>query len=297
MAVWILSGFCAMGLFLGISTFVFRRELAVENRVLQLTASTEEQRSWEAFRSWGTVLADRFFALVTHVTPAGARKAAELQVRAAGMRHPQAVRHFLMGRAGLRLSTGAGAVLLLLARPSVSTLLFSVGIALVGILVPRVYIARKIKAAQEQTRRTMPHLIDMLTISVEAGLGFDQALARTTKHMQNALGAELRQTIAEMGLGKSRREALRDAVERVAVDEFRSFVSAVVQADRLGMGIANVLRIQAEEARRKLRQQAEERAMKAPIKILFPLVFFLFPGLFIIILGPAALRIVHYFIG
>ncbi|MBG0833279.1 type II secretion system F family protein [Planomonospora sp. ID67723] len=146
---------------------------------------------------------------------------------------------------------------------------------------------------QQEIARTLPDILDMLTVSVEAGLGFDAAVAQVRANAEGPMAGEFARMLREMQLGKPRTDALRAVSERTTVMELRSFASAVVQASELGIPIANVLREQAREMRLRRRQRAEEAAQKVPIKILFPLLFCLFPALFVIIIGPGALRIME----
>lgn len=144
---------------------------------------------------------------------------------------------------------------------------------------------------QEQMRRALPDSLDLLSITVEAGLGFDAAMARLAQEIGGPLAQELHRVRQEMQLGLSRADALRKLAERTTVDELKTFVLSMVQADVFGVSIANVLHVQAREMRIKRRQRAEERAQKIPVKIVFPVIFCIFPSLFIVLLGPAALTI------
>jgi tight adherence protein C len=174
----------------------------------------------------------------------------------------------------------------------------SAGIGLIGLgfALPHVYLKRLIDQRQLAIRKALPDLLDLLTVSVEAGLGFDQAMGKVVEKTNGPLSEEFRITLQEVQMGKSRREALRDLGLRTGVESVMNFTNALIQADKLGVSLGNVLRVQSEDIRRKRRQEAEEKAMKAPIKLLFPLIFFIFPSLFIIILGPAAINIIGVFL-
>jgi len=139
----------------------------------------------------------------------------------------------------------------------------------------------------------LPDLLDLLTVSVEAGLGFDQALMHSSEKMKGAISDEVKRLLQEMRLGRKRSDALRDMAGRVDLPDLTSFCAALIQADLLGVSIADVLRVQSDSMRQKRRQRSEEAAMKAPLKLLFPLVFFIFPTIFIILLGPAAISIME----
>jgi tight adherence protein C len=144
-----------------------------------------------------------------------------------------------------------------------------------------------VKERQEEIQKFLADAIDILAISVEAGQGFDGALSTLSSRKQNALTAEFDRFRLEVQAGKGRRDAFRDLALRTGVEDLNAFVAAMIQADQLGIGIAQVLRSQSVELRIKRRQRAEEKARKAPIKMLFPLIFLMFPSLFIVILGPA----------
>jgi len=148
---------------------------------------------------------------------------------------------------------------------------------------------------QDRIRRTLPDILDVLTVSVEAGLGFDAALAQITRYGRGPLAGEFARVLQEMQIGRSRVEALRALGQRTSVTELRAFCAIVVQASELGVPIANVLREQAAQMRIRRRQRAEELAQKVPVKILFPLIFCLFPALFIVVLGPGVINILHTF--
>jgi tight adherence protein C len=137
----------------------------------------------------------------------------------------------------------------------------------------------------------LPDALDLLAVSVEAGLGFDGAISKLTEHMEGPLIDEFELALGEMRVGESRSEALKRMAERVPAQEMASFVRAIIQADQLGISLGRLLRVQATDARLKRQAAAEEKAMKAPIKMLFPLVMFIFPAMFIVILGPAFLNL------
>ncbi|NLW45458.1 MAG: type II secretion system F family protein [Syntrophomonadaceae bacterium] len=168
-------------------------------------------------------------------------------------------------------------------------------LGIVGYLVPDVMLNAWKNERQNKILKDLPDILDMLSVSVEAGLGFDAALQRVVEKIKGPLSEEFRQALNEIKLGKPRREALKDLAARVEVDDVSTFISSLIQADQLGVSIANVLRVQADQVREKRRQRAEEKAQKAPIKILIPLVFFIFPAIFVILLGPALIQFVDAF--
>jgi tight adherence protein C len=169
--------------------------------------------------------------------------------------------------------------------------------ATAGFFLPDILLYNAGVKRQEKIQKALPDALDMLTVCVEAGLGFDAALAQVARNTTGPLAAEFSRVLQEIQIGKSRAQALRAMTDRTTVPELRSFVSALVQAGELGISISDVLREQAREMRLRRRQRAEEKAQKVPVKILFPLVFCLFPSMFIVILGPGALSIVQVLFG
>jgi tight adherence protein C len=168
---------------------------------------------------------------------------------------------------------------------------------LFGYLIPGAGLGQKAIHRQDTIRKALPDVMDLLTISVEAGLGFDAALAHVRKNVPGPLSDEIGRMLQEMQLGVSRSDAMRGLADRTDVEELRGFVLAIVQADAFGISIANVLRAQAKELRSKRRQRAEEKAMKVPVKLLFPLIFCILPSMFIVLIGPGVIRISHVFLG
>jgi tight adherence protein C len=160
-----------------------------------------------------------------------------------------------------------------------------------GWRVPDIWLAIATKKRQTEIQLVLPDMIDLITISVEAGLGLYAAIQRVSMSFDNPLSDEFLRSLQEARLGRTNNEALRDLVRRADVEDLTMFISSLIQAETLGVPIANVLRAQTERLRDKRRQRAREQAQKAPLKMLFPLVFFIFPALFVVILGPAMLRI------
>ncbi|HEY7704781.1 MAG TPA: type II secretion system F family protein [Acidimicrobiia bacterium] len=160
-----------------------------------------------------------------------------------------------------------------------------------GFFGPDAWLSRKVDERRETMRRALPDVLDLLVISVEAGLGFDSALARVVSTVPGPLSEEFFRMLQETRVGVSRRDAMRHLMDRTDLDELRSFLLAMMQAEAFGVAIARVLRVQADEMRVKRRQRAQEKAFAAPVKIVFPLVFCIFPTLFIVLLGPAAIQI------
>jgi tight adherence protein C len=165
----------------------------------------------------------------------------------------------------------------------------------IGYLLPEFWLGRRIKSRQKAILKMIPDTLDLLTISVRAGLGFDAALAKVVEKIPGPLSEEFRRALAEVRVGKARRDALRDMIPRTNVQPLSTFIGAIIQAEQLGVSISKVLQVQSEQLRIERRQRAEEMAAKAPIKMLFPLVGCIFPSLFVVILGPALISIVKTF--
>jgi tight adherence protein C len=165
--------------------------------------------------------------------------------------------------------------------------------AAIGYIGPEFWLGGRVRRRQKGILMGIPDALDLLTISVRAGLGFDAALGKVVEKMKGPLVDEFRRALAEVRVGKTRRDALRDIVPRTEVPPLTNFIGAIIQAEQLGVSISKVLQVQSEQLRIERRQRAEEQAAKAPIKMLFPLVGCIFPSLFIIILGPAIILIVQ----
>ncbi|MZQ76186.1 MAG: type II secretion system F family protein [Peptoclostridium sp.] len=158
-------------------------------------------------------------------------------------------------------------------------------------LLPNMLLDYYIRNRGKVLTRQLPDALDILTVSVESGLSFDSAVAKLVEKSKNDIAKEFEKVMSEVQLGKTRRDALKNMAQRCDADDVRVFISAIIQAEQLGVSIGRVLRIQAGQIRTKRKQRAEELAMKAPIKMVIPLVFFVFPGLFVVILGPALIQI------
>lgn len=184
-------------------------------------------------------------------------------------------------------------VLLFGSSPTLQNIVIGLMITTLGYFLPDLLVYNKGIKRQELIQLEMPNTLDQMLISVEAGLGFEAAMARVAQHGEGPLAQELTRTLQDMQVGRPRQEAYAAMADRSSVAELRSFVRAVVQADKYGIGLAKVLRTQAKQSRVKRRQRAEEKAMKLPVKVLFPLMLFIFPVLFIVLLGPAAINIMR----
>lgn len=175
-------------------------------------------------------------------------------------------------------------------------MLNTVAALILALILPNFILKRQIKTRQVRITRELPDNLDLLTVSVEAGLGFDQALLKLVEKTRGPLAEEFKRVLHEIRIGKTRRDALRELATRTGVEDLHAFVAALIQADQLGVSIGNVLRIQSQQLRQKRRLKAEERAQKAPVKMLIPMILFIFPSLFIILLGPGILQLIDSFV-
>jgi tight adherence protein C len=202
---------------------------------------------------------------------------------------------FLAAKAGLAVGGGLLGLALGAAVGAFGGFVFAVIFGFLGFRLPDLFVSGRAKQRREQVRAELPDALDLLAVSVEAGLGFDGAMGKITDHMEGALVEEFGLALSEMRVGEGRADALRKMAERVPAPELAAFVRAIIQADQLGMSLGRILRVQAADSRLRRQAAAEERAMKAPIKMLFPTVLFIFPAMFLVVLGPAFLNIMKVF--
>jgi tight adherence protein C len=165
----------------------------------------------------------------------------------------------------------------------------------VGFLMPDSIVSMKARKRKEQIKTELPDALDLLAVSVEAGLGFDGAISKLTDYMEGPLAEEFALTLSEIRIGESRQDALKKLSTRTGTQEVSTFVRAIIQADQLGISLGRILKVQAADTRLRRQAAAEEKAMKAPIKMLFPTVLFIFPAMFLVILGPAFLNLTKIF--
>jgi tight adherence protein C len=241
----------------------------------------------------------RIAGAMGRLTPSASLEATQKRIIHAGLTgRLQATDYFgIKGFAALVVGfLGLGFMVRLLPGTGTIGVFFGILIGLLlGYYLPDLWLRGRENQRRDQVQRALPDAIDLLTISVEAGLGFDAALQRMVEKADNSLTREFGRVIAEMRVGVARRDALRALVERTGVEDLATFVTAIIQAEQLGASIANVLRIQAADMRVRRRQRAEVLAHQAPIKMLFPMVFLIFPPLLIVVLGPAIPTVLHVF--
>jgi len=190
---------------------------------------------------------------------------------------------------------GLGVVFGASVKGAAAGLLMGLVLALLGWVVPEYLLSGRVRARREEIRGALPDALDLLAVSVEAGLGFDASITKITENMEGPLANEFALMLGEMRIGEGRADALKKMEQRVGAPELSSFVRSIIQADQLGISLGRILRVQATDSRLKRQAAAEEKAMKAPIKMLFPTVLFIFPSMFIVILGPALLNFMTLF--
>ncbi len=237
----------------------------------------------------------RLAGLGHRLSPSGAAARIQRQLDMAGNPRPWTPERIMGAKAAGLLGGALLGFLLTSSRGVLLTLLGTAGASAFCFFLPDILVYNAGIKRQEELRKSLAESLDMLTVCVEAGLGFDAALSQVARNTEGPIAGEFYRVLQEMQIGKSRIEAFQAVAHRTSVEELRTFVSALVQADKLGVPIANVLREQSSEMRLKRRQRAEEKAQQVPVKILFPLVFFVLPCLFIVVLGPGAIQIVNAF--
>jgi tight adherence protein C len=236
-------------------------------------------------------LRETFAKWVLKVNPRTSMEAISLRLLGAGLGRRLSPTGFLAAKGFLAVGGALMGVLIMSATGSGLGLLFMVALGAGGFIAPDYFVSLKAKGRREKIRADLPDALDLLAVSVEAGLGFDGAIAKLTEHMEGPLAEEFGLSLGEMRIGESRADALKRMSERVDAPELSSFTRAIIQADQLGTSLGRILRVQAADTRMRRQAAAEERAMKAPIKMLFPTVLFIFPAMFLIILGPAFLNL------
>jgi tight adherence protein C len=269
-----------------------RRNLAgdrtiVDDRTRVLQKSALERAIRPAIRSLA--------ARARRLTPLGWIQGLERRLRLAGSPAAWPIERVLAAKVVCGILGVFGALYFLSGSISGPSTLIAAAQFAGGYFVPDLILWGRARERQQEIALLLPDTLDQMTISVEAGLGFDAALQRVAANTSGPLAEEIRRTLHEIKLGAGRQQALQHLVERSDVPELRHFVYAIRQAEEYGLPVAQVLRTQAGELRIKRRQRAEETALKLPVKILFPLVVCIFPALFIVLLGPAAIRISDIF--
>jgi tight adherence protein C len=264
--------------------------------VLEAMTSAPKELNQELDRSFGDRVIDplqnRATAIGRRISGADTAERIRRKLDLAGNPAGWTVDRVLSGKVtGAVLGLIFGAVFSLMVGSPTTKVILIVGVAVLGFFAPNLYLYQRAYERAEQLQRELPDAIDLLTISVESGLGFDAAVQQVARNTKGPLADELSRMLREMQIGQGRGDALRGLAERTNVADVRTFVGAMVQADSFGIPISQVLRVQSAEIRVKRRQRAEEKAQQVPVKITIPLIFCILPTLFIAVMGPAVLSI------
>jgi tight adherence protein C len=229
---------------------------------------------------------------VLRINPKMSVRQVELRLHSAGMARRVSPIAFLASKL---FTCGGGLVLGFIVgsayKGTAMGIMLSAAFAAMGFIAPDFVLNSRIRNRQDRIRADLPDALDLLAVSVEAGLGFDAAVVKLTEQYEGPLGEEFSLTLAEMRVGESRQDALKKLAERTAIPEIGAFSRAIIQADQFGISLGRILRVQAVDTRHRRQLAAEEKAMKAPVKMLFPTVIFIFPSMFIVVLGPAFLNL------
>src|SRR5258707_2439189 len=234
--------------------------------------------------------------IVTRFTPEQQLETTRKQLELAGQAHKTDARTFFGTRILLTFLMGGGAFLLFFVvtkQTPVNAIGLTVGGALLGYFLPALQLKGQITRRQNNIVKALPDALDLLTICVEAGLGFDAAMGKVYDKWDNDLAVAFGRVLQEIQLGKIRREALRDMASRMDVPDVTSFTAAIIQADQLGVSISKILRIQSDQMRVKRRQRAQEKAQQAPVKMMIPMVLLIFPSIWIVLLGPSIIILMN----
>ena len=297
--------FLALLLVFGFVGGIFKEQSGVNRSiaVLEALTSAPDEMKGELEQSFSErvlfPLLARSQRLGRRLTPEDASERIREKLELAGNPHGWTVERVMSGKVvGFAVALVVSLVVaLVLGFGFLPTLGFVVIASLAGYMAPNMYLYQQTYDRADKLQRALPDAIDLLTISVESGLGFDAACAQVARNTEGPLADEFARMLQEMQIGRGRAEALRSMGDRTNLPDLRSFVSAMVQADAFGIPVGQVLRVQSSEIRVKRRQWAEEAAQKVPVKILVPLIFCILPCLFIAVLGPAGIQIMNSFSG
>lgn len=280
---------------------IMRRRQSVQIRLESLAkeqaGSLDNELNQPLFSRVLKPMLDSVSKMVMRVTPKEIITSLEKKITMAGSPRNMTVKDWVnfqvlvtIGLPVLTLATGY----YLKAKPGGLVLFIIAEIAL-GLVLPNFALGKSISERQKKIQNSLPDIIDLLTVSVEAGLGFDGALVKVIDKMPGPLASEFEKVLQEIKVGRQKKDALRDMTERVSVQDLTTFVGSVIQADQFGVSIGNVLRLQSEQMRQKRRQRAQEKALKAPVKMIIPMVVFIFPTLFSVLLGPVIIQLIDQF--
>lgn len=270
---------------------------AQPGQVRSQTLANLQRGERRASRETELVSGGGLVGLARRMTPAGRVRALDAQLAKAGRPAAWPLERILVSKVVGGTAALALMLLLLGANPSVRMVAFAVAVVALVWFLPEILLYNTAQKRRTAIQRALPDTLDQMTIAVEAGLGFESAMAHVARHGSGPLAEELVRTLQDIQVGQPRREAYRALAERSPEPDLRRFLRAVIQAEKHGVSIARVLATQAQEMRIKRRQRAEEKAMKIPVKVVFPLILTILPVLFIIVMGPGVINIIEAFSG
>jgi tight adherence protein C len=296
LGVFILGGLIYVGMKENIGSDPLQARLA-EYADRELPASLEELEMSLSFRDRVLIpIFKKLAELLTKFTPEQQLESTRHQLELAGKAHKTDARTFFGTRIIMTALFGGGAFVLFFMvtkQTPVNAIALTVGGALLGYYLPALQLKSQIEKRQHNIVKALPDALDLLTICVEAGLGFDAAMGKVYEKWDNDLSIAFGRVIQEIQLGKIRREALRDMASRMDVPDVTSFTAAIIQADQLGVSISKILRVQSDQMRVKRRQRAQEKAQQAPVKMMIPMVLLIFPSIWIVLLGPSIIILMN----
>lgn len=280
-----------------------KRENAMVMRVVTFLAGEgqaslrEEELRQPLYYRMVKPLLSRLGAAGKRYLPAGRAQAMETRLTVAGNPGGLGAAEFMVVKYLIGAFGGVMGLLFgwLSGMPHAKFLLLAFVLMAIGFIAPDFYIKQRAQKRQNAVRDALPDTLDLLTVSIEAGLGFDGAILKVVEKTKGVLADEFKRVLQEIKIGKPRRDALRDLSLRFDVEDLSTFIGGVLMAEQMGVQLSNVMRVQSQEMRSRRKQRAQEAAMKAPVKMLIPLVMFIFPAVFIVLLGPAMIKIAKAF--
>lgn len=302
----IVTGFiflAAVFIFLFIYLILFGSKIEISNRALAVirqggVSLRDKELSEPLFKRAVQPLLNRIVKLASKMLPSEKEASLSKKLVMAGKPGRYGPKEFVAIKLIIAI-LGPAIILLadqLLLLENTVWLTLTISAVVAGWILPDIYLQQKITQRKEEVEKDLPGILDLITVSVEAGTGFDGALLKVVEKSKGILASEFLTVLQECKMGKSRKDALKDMADRVNVEDLSTFIGFIITSEQLGIGISNVMRLQSDQMRRKRRQRAEEKAMKAPVKMMIPMVTCIFPSIFVILLGPAAISLYQAFL-
>ncbi len=302
-AIFLLAFASSFLLVHSVMSIVCRDELIISSRLQSVKDSKARKENGELDQPLLTrvirPMIDQFGRIMMRITPKEMVSSLENRISKAGNPWNLTVKDWVNIQAALVI--GFPLLTFIVLRnsrvPAGMLVLFLISEAALGSVLPGFILGKMITARQKTILNSLPDVIDLITVIVEAGLGFDGALMKVVEKKPGPLACEFERVLQEIRVGRKKKDSLRDMAQRLDIQDFTAFIGAIIQAEQFGVSIAQVLRIQSEQIRLKRKQRAQERAMKVPVKMLIPMVVFIFPTLFIVLLGPVVIKLIEQFSG